>query len=251
MPIAALAAGAIVSGLMASGLLALLADSAQVTDGRITSAEYDADPPLNIEIAPAPSPTSCEGAVYQTDDVISFSESGLGGEVELDLKESIEVGTRPDDQLLAVYCVRNASGDGLTGELSATLLTRSSAEIGLCGLAEQQAEVALGGATCTRGEAAGELTDVIAIELSAHWYTCGRSSEASYATFFASDPPGTTKPMLRGGLVGTPYGLLDGEDCIIKVQAVGVIGSSSDEYLAAVTDSIDFSLAINLVGSAD
>ena len=246
-PIAVVSAGALVAGLLATGVFALVTDTLQITDGEVTSAEYvdPGDTPLDLQIGPAASTTSCAGVTYETDDVISFSDATVVVGTEVDLTSFIE-GAPGGIKTLAVYCIRNATGGEYDGALSVTLLSRSGAEIGACNVTELAAETALGTATCGAGDA-GELQDVVNIGVQVGSPDCVVSGQGASAQFAAADAPGTTKPLDVSADPGVAVQLADGGECILFVQAVISQTASTDEFKAAVTDRIDFDLAINLV----
>ena len=248
-PVAVASAGALVAGLLATGVFALVTDTVQINGGQVTSADYldPGDSPLDLQIGPATSLTSCAGVTYETDDVISFSDATIVG-TEVDLTPLIE-GTPVASKILAVYCIRNATGGEYGGALSVTLLSRSSAEIGACNVTELAAETALGAATCGAGDA-GELQNVIDIGVALGSPECAGSGPGPTARFAAADAPGTTKPIDVAADPGVAIQLADGGECLLFVQALFSQTASTDELKAAVTDRIDFDLAINLVDPA-
>jgi hypothetical protein len=247
-PVAVVSAGALVAGLLATGVFALVTDTVQIADGEVTSADYldPGDSPLDLQIGPATSLTSCAGVAYENDDVISFSDTVLVVGTEIDLTPVIE-GTPVASKVLAVYCIRNATGGEYDGALSVTLLSRSDAEIGGCNATELAAETVLGTPTCAAGDA-GELQNVIDIAVTAGGPDClGPSGNVSFS---AADAPGTTKPVDVFTDPGVAIQLADGGECTLTVDALFSQTASTDEYKAAVTDRIDFDLAINLVDPA-
>jgi hypothetical protein len=247
VPIAVVSAGALVAGLLATGVFALVTDTVQITDGEVTSADYldPGDSPLDLQIGPAVSLTSCAGVTYENDDVISFSDAVVVVGTEIDLTSAIE-GSTASSKNLAVYCIRNATGGEYGGALSVTLLSRSNAEIGACNVTELAAETALGTATCGAGDA-GELQNVIDIGVRVGSPDCLVSGLSATARFAAADAPGTTKPIDVSSDPGVAIQLADGGECILFVTALFSQTASTDEYKAAATDRIDFDLAINLV----
>ncbi|MCP3935726.1 MAG: hypothetical protein GY708_10180 [Actinomycetia bacterium] len=252
VPMAALAAGLLVSALLTSGVLALLSDSVQIVDGEVTSASYTdpGDTQLNLEVATAPSSISCDGAVYQPDDVVSSSAS-QPYDTELDLTAAIEGGTAPS-AILSRFCIRHATGGEFNGALTITLLSLSSSEIGSCNTTELAAETALGTPTCTAGEA-GELASVISLVVQEGLNEPGQCDQvhtsAANAVFGPADV-GTTKPLGHADDPSTAISFLDGGECLITIRAVPSATATADQLKAAVTDRVNFEFAINLVDPA-
>ncbi|MCP5024801.1 MAG: hypothetical protein GY929_00820 [Actinomycetia bacterium] len=224
-------------------VLALVTDSVQLLDNSVTSDEY-VEPGFDLQVAPAPSLTSCAGAVYETDDVISVADgTPLGSTIDLTL--GIENGTFGSKNL-AVYCIRNATGDEQSGILNVSLLARSSTEAGPCSAAEQAAEQAAGTPSCGDGEA-GELDQVYDIQLREGVVRCDQAGGVNLATveFGAGDPTGTTKTLDDSG--GAPIIIPDGHECLIFVgiSAVWPV-AAADVARTAVTDTLAFDLVVNL-----
>lgn len=225
-----------------SSVLALVTDTVQVLGNEVTSQEY-AEAEHNLEVALTSSYTSCAGAAYSSNDVVSVGGSNINSG-SLDLTSFIETGTAGLFNVSRV-CVRNATGNEIDGELTVTLLARSSVEIGACNGTEQQAEAALGTPTCANGEA-GELANATAIQVQDGALRCDQSSPpaTAVARFTSTDPVGTTVEL--GASAGSTFVMADGQECILVV-AVSIPGSQpSDQLLAATTDNLAFDLAISL-----
>ncbi|MCP3857428.1 MAG: hypothetical protein GY698_22290 [Actinomycetia bacterium] len=162
----------------------------------------------------------------------------LGSTIDLTL--GFENGTFGSKNL-AVYCIRNATGDEQSGILNVSLLARSSTEAGPCSAAEQAA----GTASCGDGEA-GELDQVYDVQLREGVVRCDRAGRVNLAPveFGAGDPIGTTKPLDSGG---APIVFPDGHQCLIFVGISAVWPVAvADVAPTAVTDTLACDLVVSL-----
>lgn len=140
---------------------------------------------------------NCADVDYQSSDVISFSgqPSGLRDR-SIDLTDVINnSGTAASS--FGMFCIRNISSEEVTGQLSATLLTRSSSEIGDCDDAEIFAESTPRATDCNDGE----LDQIVQIIVKEGNQRCRQGvTDPFSATFLPSDAVGTTSDFSSGRL---------------------------------------------------
>lgn len=243
---------ALVASLVATALitsvLAFVTDTVQILGNNVTSEDYidvQQSEAHNLEIGPVSNPTSCDTVTYRTDDVITISDDPFGSNSPtVDLTGMIDNGTY-FSKITSRYCIRNASGNEITGVLRATLLTRSSTEVGNCNTAESNAETTLGATGCADGEA-GELDQVLQINIKDGAVRCSQNpaNPQGGVTFSPGDAVGTSKLITDAD--GTVV-FADGSECLINITVTPASGITQDQFISAVTDIVAFDIALELI----